>query len=280
MWRNINGISEFYQLQPTTIYRVVSVAIGLVLIIVGLVLTRPRTSPREFHDNLLPEEGSDVRYELHTSTKVRVDKPKRLTRRLSDSIFHIPQSMADSIERHKIVNVKNLEVFTHLFYKFKSQRWLGWDKHSTHATSSLCFICPHWFPKLSLNLLQSSIPCLKNSNLANHHPLRDRKSPTYPNDTELYNYVTSRPHGETHAEELIMNKFPLLCQNYTKVNRKVTYLVLYSWLFACKECTEKIIKTTRKPQGITHIRFFETTCDVCLVYTIEFVKMIVLTCQR
>ena len=140
--------------------RSVLLLVRYLAIIVGLVLTWPRTSPRQFHDYLLPEEGSDVRYKLHTSTKVRVDKPKCLTRRLSDSIFHIPQSMVDSIERHKRVNVKNLEVFTDLFYKLKSQRWLSWDKHSTHATSSLCFICPHWFPKLSLNLLQSSIPCL------------------------------------------------------------------------------------------------------------------------
>ena len=243
------------------------VTIILVLIIVGLVLTRPRSSPRQLLDDLLPEEGSDVRYELHKSTKVQVYKPKSRTRRLTDSIFHIPQSMADSMERHKRVNMKNLEMFTHnLFYKFKFQRWLNWDKHSTH----------NQFSVLHLSSVVSEIELefaskfhsmsSKKSNLANHHPLTDRESPTYPNDTELYNYVTSRPHGETHAEELIMDKFPLLCQNYMKVNRKVTYLVLYSWLFPCKDCTKKIIKTTRKPQGITNTRFLETS-DVYLVYT-------------
>lgn len=91
-----------------------------------------------------------------------------------------------------------------------------------------------------------------------HNPLTDRKKKTYPNDEELYNYITSRPQNKVHAEHLIMEKLEKLIQNYEgkkegendseEEENCVKYIILYTWLLPCECCAASIITTLKKIQ--------------------------------
>ena len=70
--------------------------------------------------------------------------------------------------------------------------------------------------------------------------LVNRNYPTFPMCDELCNFVTARPDGSTHAETLLMECVPFM----SKMPECQTIL-LYTWLFPCKYCTEVIIKTLR-----------------------------------
>ena len=87
----------------------------------------------------------------------------------------------------------------------------------------------------------------------------DREHPTFPLDEDLYNYITARPDGGDHAEDLIMNKFYSLLRNYLK-KQSCRSIILYTWLLPCKRCTHRI-KQRLGPYAKKH--------NITVVYTCE-----------
>ena len=87
----------------------------------------------------------------------------------------------------------------------------------------------------------------------------------YVNDNEAFsppverlnNYIIARPHGQKHAEEVILDNFKTLWRAYMSKNRnqKPVSVVLYSWIIPCVTCTSNIIKSLSKLEVPVHIAY-------------------------
>lgn len=59
----------------------------------------------------------------------------------------------------------------------------------------------------------------------------DCNSPTFPCDEDLVNYVTARPHGDEHADTILLGKLDTLLENFGEDQCQT--IVLYTWLLPC-----------------------------------------------
>ena len=90
----------------------------------------------------------------------------------------------------------------------------------------------------------------------------DNSKMLFPLDDGLSNYVTARPHKYVpifkgrHAEELIAGKFAKLVEAYKKEEKEIRCIVLYTWLFPCKDCAADIISKIQQAEVSTNVPIY------------------------
>ena len=90
----------------------------------------------------------------------------------------------------------------------------------------------------------------------------DNNKKLFPLDDGLSNYVTARPHKYVpifkgrHAEKLIAGKFAKLVEAYKKEKKEIQYIVLYTWLFPCKDCAADIISKIQQAEVSTNVPIY------------------------
>jgi len=251
-----------------------SVALLLLLLLLIAVLIAAATwniawrkgKGKPYIDDLLSEDDGGATCKLYKSTKVKVDKPVQPMRR--QTVFDLSVSMLSNLKKQKPFNVKNLESFIHnLFHRFKAQRWPRGFMKSASQFSVLYISSYESDVEIEFASRFHSLTSRANQ-FGNNDPLTNRDVSSFPLDKDLYNYITSRPTSEKHAEEFTIDKIELLYKNFTaNTKEKVKFVILYSWLFPCQECIKKLIKTIRKPYGEEKVRLLDTPCSVYLVYS-------------
>ena len=67
----------------------------------------------------------------------------------------------------------------------------------------------------------------------------------WPDTDKFYNYMVARHENLKHAEEFLLERFPVLWANYTRLKRrkKPSFVVLYSWIMPCSRCTDMFKRT-------------------------------------
>ena len=109
-------------------------------------------------------------------------------------------------------------------------------------------------------------PC-DNSN----NPLVDRRHTLYPPQCQYKNYIVGRPdrvwsyirlwYKSVHAEEIILSQFDSLLSAYRRAEEcDPTYIILYSWMMPCSDCTSAIIALSN-----SHLNL-----QTVVVYTIDW----------
>ena len=84
----------------------------------------------------------------------------------------------------------------------------------------------------------------------NEQPLVNNTNPYSPNRGRYGNYVVARPHQYaedhhiTHSEIILLQELPHLWEAF-EANHGTTpvYVLLYTWLMPCPDCTEHILQT-------------------------------------
>ncbi len=83
-----------------------------------------------------------------------------------------------------------------------------------------------------------------------------------PPDDQLTRYITARPDDrKCHAEDLIMKKFYKLVQVF---DSEVKYIVLFTWLFPCRDCASKIATAVRDvfPKNMLYVTVVVIYCRI------------------
>ena len=90
---------------------------------------------------------------------------------------------------------------------------------------------------------------------ASNNPLVDSHHTLSPQH-QYGNYIVARP-DKVHAEEIILSEFDSLLNAYS---RNPTYIMLYSWMMPCSDCTSAIIALCN-----SHLN-----SQIIVVYTIDW----------
>ena len=99
---------------------------------------------------------------------------------------------------------------------------------------------------------------------SNQHPFVNNANFYYPNRSCYGNYVAARP-GQVHSEITLLEELPHLWKAFQDRYRGVpSYIILYSWLMPCPDCTQEICWTL---QGTR----FENT-PVIVAYTTDWIE--------
>jgi len=105
-----------------------------------------------------------------------------------------------------------------------------------------------------------------------NNPLVDSHHALYPLQDQYENYIAARPdrvpskfgYRSVHAEEMILTEFDSLFSTYRRVEGcDPTYIVLYSWMMPCSDCTSAIIVWSNK-----HLN-----SQIVVVYTIDWTEI-------
>ena len=105
-----------------------------------------------------------------------------------------------------------------------------------------------------------------------NNPLVDSHHALYPLQDRYENYIAARPdrvlskfgYRSVHAEEMILTEFDSLFSAYRRVEGcDPTYIVLYSWMMPCSDCTSAIIVQSNK-----HLN-----SQIVVVYTIDWTEI-------
>jgi hypothetical protein len=85
------------------------------------------------------------------------------------------------------------------------------------------------------------------NNYNNSYPLCNYEKTFWPDAEKFCNYMVSRHENPKHAEEIILDQFIQLWDKYldTKIGKKPSYVILYSWLMLCSGCTHKLLGLMR-----------------------------------
>ena len=135
------------------------------------------------------------------------------------------------------------DIGTNLINKFKNQRKLpGYIRRVIMKQST-----QKQFAVLYLSFSKEDLLEPNFTNKIKYKGITDNNKKLFPLDNGLSNYVTARPHKDLpifkghHAEELIAGKFAKLVEAYKKGKKEIQCIVLYTWLFPCKDCAADII---------------------------------------
>ena len=199
-----------------------------------------------WHYDVLPEEKEDKddSQDNEESTVVRTTANSS-TYRLKGPSIHLTSG-----------NLK--DIGTNLIEKFKNQRKPpGYFrrvimKQSTHKQFAVLYLS---FSKE--DLLEPNF-----TNKIKYKGITDFNKKLFPLDGGLSNYVTARPHKYVpifkgrHAEELIAGKFAKLVEAYKKEKKEIRCIILYTWLFPCKDCAADIISKIQQAKVSTNVPIY------------------------
>ena len=94
----------------------------------------------------------------------------------------------------------------------------------------------------------------------NQQPLVNNAYHYWPSPTHYRNYVAARPQGTLHSEITLLQELPHLWEAFVANYRVIpSYVILYSWMMPCPDCTERICQT-----------FQNTNTSVIVAYTIDW----------
>ena len=200
-----------------------------------------------WHNDVLPEEEEDKDdsqdNEESNVVMQSITAPQSATYRPIEPSIHLTN--------------RNLKVIgTNLINTFKNQRKLpGYIrrvimKQSTQKQFAVLYLSFSKEDLLEPNFTNRSIK---------YKGITDNNNKSFPLDDGLSNYVTARPHRDLpivkghHAEELIAGKFAKLVEAYKE---EIQCIVLYTWLFPCKDCAADIISKIQQVEVSTNVPIY------------------------
>ena len=146
------------------------------------------------------------------------------------------------------------DIGTKLINKFKNQRKLpGYFRRVIMKQSTQKQFAVLYLSFSKEDLLEPNFTNIK---------ITDNSKKLFPLDDGLSNYVTARPHKDLpifkgrHAEELIAGKFAKLVEVYRQGKKEIQCIVLYTWLFPCKDCAANIISKIQQAEVSTNVPIY------------------------
>ena len=115
-------------------------------------------------------------------------------------------------------------------------------------------------PESALNNI--NLMSLQPNDYYNQQPLVNNINASSPNRQHYRNYVAARPEGGRHSEVTLLEELPHLWKAFVASYHVIpSYIILYSWMMPCPECTERLCRD----QTLQN-----TNASVIVAYTIDW----------